>query len=400
MTVLRNITSRRHHAANPSRSSPYPSVKDNPHIPNDTPSTTQLSEGARTASGVKKLTKRVGFISTGGTIASIAMDEFDFMDYNATDERVSGQRILDQSGISEIFHGAKPVIHDFQPPIDSTAIQPQDWFAIAQTCNTMAQKGYPKDKIEGIVVGHGTASLEETAWVLSLVLDLDIPVVVTGCMRPLNGKSSEAAANLLAAFRVASHEFSKDKHTHPNSPGVFVVINDEIHSPRTVTKTNTLRVGAFQSPWRGPIGYVDGDTVNITSQLLSSPSNKFSPDLLRDGLPRVDIVYSHAGSDGAMVRACVAAGARGIVSAGFGPGLGTPAEIAAFGEAIEFSNGQVTVVQSSRLGAGVVVDSKQHQKLGIIAGNDLNPQKARILLALCLANNWTHDQIRKTFELA
>ncbi|KAK2767214.1 asparaginase [Colletotrichum kahawae] len=400
MTVIRNLTSRRHHAAKSSRSSPYPSIKDILHVTNDTSSATQLSADPRTASGVNKLTKRVGFISTGGTIASIAVDEFDFMDYNATDERVSGQKILDKSGISEIFHGIRPVIYDFEPPIDSTAIQPQDWFTIARACNAMAQKGYPKEKMHGIVIGHGTASLEETAWVLSLVLDLDIPVVVTGCMRPLNGKSSEASANLLAAFRVASHEFPRDTHTHSSKPGVFVVINDEIHSPRTITKTHTLRVGAFQSPWRGPIGYIDGDTVNITSQLLSSSTTKFSPDLLRDGLPRVDIVYSHIGADGTMVRACVAAGARGIVSAGFGPGLGTPSETAAFGEAIRDSNGQITVVQSSRLGAGVVVDSKQHRKLGIIAGNDLNPQKARILLALCLAHNWTHEQIKRTFELA
>jgi L-asparaginase len=192
--------------------------------------------------------------------------------------------------------------------IDSTAISSQDWAELAETCLKILED----PDVAGVVIGHGTASLEETAWALSLVLDVSKPVVLTGSMRPLSGISTDAHANLAAAVRVAST---------PGLAGVFVVINDEIHSPRSVTKTHTLRLGAFQSPWVGPIGYVDGPHVRLPrSDERKHPI--FSPDLLRK-LPRVDIAHSHIGADGVGIQAYIAAGARGIVSAGFGAGMTT-----------------------------------------------------------------------------
>src|SRR5690606_29084974 len=105
-------------------------------------------------------------------------------------------------------------------------------------------------------------------------------------------------------------------------PSVFVVLNDEIHAPRSVTKTHTLRLGAFQSPWFGPLGYVDGPHVNVTHVEGYSRARPFGRDLLRR-LPRVDVVYSHVGADGHAIRSFVAVGSKGIVSAGFGPGMAT-----------------------------------------------------------------------------
>ncbi|KAF9878338.1 hypothetical protein CkaCkLH20_04376 [Colletotrichum karsti] len=352
--------------------------------------TTTAEDPTKTASGAKKLLGPIGFIGTGGTIASIAIDEFDFLDYNAKNDRVEAEELFEKTGLYKILQGENPVLFSSFKAIDSTEIEPENWLTIAKECQLFADQG-----VRGIVIGHGTASLEETAWVLSLVLDLKIPVVLTGSMRPLNGVSSDAGANLLAAFRVASHDFTE-------KPGVLVVINDEIHYPRMVTKTHTLRVGAFQSPWHGPIGHVDGDEVNITSKRLKSRVLPSAPDLLQfapellGNLPRVDIVYSYIGADAIMVEACVNAGAKGIVSAGFGPGLGSPAERDAFEAAIKGRS--VTVVQSSRLGAGLVVDSQDHKSRGIIAGNDLNPQKARILLALCLAKGYLSEEIEEVFR--
>ncbi|GKT66300.1 asparaginase [Colletotrichum tofieldiae] len=328
---------------------------------------------------------KVAFIGTGGTIASEGTDEYDLLDYNADGERRkrhTAHYVIDKTGVRAL---ADVDIVNIGP-IDSTEIGPNHWFILAETCRALAKD----PELRGIVVGHGTASLEETAWVLSLVLDLEIPVVITGSVRPLTGISSDATANLTAAFRVASHPVPTSELA-----GVLVVANDEIHSPRSVTKTHTLRLGTFNSPWLGPIGYVDGDEVSMVSRQTSPASGQFSQKKLVSCLPRVDIVYSYVGADGIAIKAFVAAGAKGLVSAGFGPGLGTVQETCAFEEAI--SKG-VVVVQSSRLGAGKVVNSERHRRLGIIAGNDLNPQKARILLSFCLARGDDRDRIEKVFS--
>lgn len=321
---------------------------------------------------------KIAFLGTGGTIASIGTDQFDLLDYNATDERIDADTLIERLGLHGRIADILPV--NFRQ-IDSTAITLGDWADLADLCHDLARD----QDLKGIVIGHGTASLEETAWLLSLVLDIPIPVVVTGSIRPLTGISSDANANLAAAVRVAAAV---------EGPGVFVVINDEIHSPRNVTKSHTLRLNAFQSPWFGPLGYVDGPIVRISHPVGSSPQHKFERDLLRK-MPRVDIAYSYVGADGCAIRSFLAGGAQGIVSAGFGPGMGTPEETRVLAEAV--ADG-VVVVQSARTGAGQVVDSANHRSVGIIAGNDLNPQKARILLALCLARGDSRREIEAVFQ--
>jgi L-asparaginase len=321
---------------------------------------------------------KIAFIGTGGTIASIGTDQFDLLDYNASQQRLDAAALIERIGIQGTIADIRPV--NFRQ-IDSTAITSGDWADLAEICCQLAEDS----SLRGIVIGHGTASLEETAWVLSLVLDLKIPVILTGSMRPLTGISTDAHANLAAALRVTI--------APTTGPGVFVVINDEIHDPKTVTKTHTLRLGAFQSPWAAPIGYVDGTEVRF-QQVKKRRNKPFARDLLRE-MPRVDISYSHVGADGCAINSFIAAGAKGIVSAGFGPGMATPAETAALHEAV---NAGLVVVQSSRTGAGLVVDSAHHQSLGIIAGGDINPQKARILLSLCLAAGYSHGDIAEVFH--
>lgn len=322
---------------------------------------------------------KIAFVGTGGTIASIGTDPFDLLDYNATGERINAEALIERTGLQGAIATILPV--NFRQ-IDSTALTFSDWADLADLCSDLARD----PEISGIVIGHGTASLEETAWLLSLVLDLKIPVVLTGSMRPLSGISSDAQANLAAAIRVAI--------AYADNPDVLVVINDEIHAPRTVTKSHTLRLNAFQSPWFGPLGFVDGPVANITRAGRNRERGKFPRDFLRR-LPRVDIAFSYVGADGSAIRSFVAAGAKGIVSAGFGPGIGTPEEVRALSDAVSAG---LLVVQSSRTGAGQVVDSAHHRSIGIIAGNDLNPQKARILLALCLARGDTPQQIEKVFQ--
>lgn len=322
---------------------------------------------------------KIAYVGTGGTIASIGTDRFDLLDYNATDQRLDSATLIERTGLQAAIATIVPV--NFRQ-IDSVAITFGDWADLADLCYELAADS----ELSGIVIGHGTASLEETAWLLSLVLDIGIPVVVTGSMRPLTGISSDAHANLAAAIRVAVARAFES--------GVFVVLNDEIHAPRTVTKAHTLRLSAFQSPWFGPLGYVDGSHVNITRFGGSPTHGTFARELLRD-LPRVEIVYSYVGAEGHAIRSAISAGSKGIVSAGFGPGMATPQETCALAEAVSAG---LVVVQSARTGAGQVVVGKHHRALGIIAGNDLNPQKARILLALCLARGDRPREIEQVFQ--
>ncbi|WP_192799642.1 asparaginase [Brucella intermedia] len=321
---------------------------------------------------------KIAFVGTGGTIASLGADQFDLLDYNASDVRIDAASLIDRVGIQGKIAEIIPV--NFRQ-IDSTALTCDDWADLAETCRSLCND----PELAGIVIGHGTASLEETAWVLSLVLAPTIPVILTGSMRPLTGISTDANSNLAAAVRVAS--------AADIGPGVFVVVNDEIHSPRTVTKTHTLRLGAFQSPWAGPLGYVDGPDVRIARR--EERRYPVFPHALLRTLPRVDVTYSYVGADGCAAYAFAAAGARGIISAGFGPGMGTPAETLALASIVEAG---VVVVQSSRTGSGLVVDSAHHRKHGIIAGCDINPQRARILLALCLARGDSRDEIELIFR--
>lgn len=326
--------------------------------------------------------RKVAYIGTGGTIASIGTDPFDLLDYNATGERVDAAELVKRTGLDKTFAHIHPV--DFRR-IDSTAITVEDWADLADLCLQISQDS----EIEGIVIGHGTATLEETAWVLSLTLDLRLPVVLTGSMRPLSGISSDAGANLAAALRVAVSSQADPGH-------VYVVLNGEIHDPQEVTKSHTLRLDAFRSHEFGPLGRVDGTHVSFARRVAKKKTRRalFATGLLRN-FPRVDIVYSHVGADGQAIEVFADAGAKGIISAGFGPGQGTPGEIAALGRVAKKG---VVVVQSSRTGAGQVVDSAHHRALGIIAGGALNPQKARILLALCLAQGDDKKLIAQRFQ--
>lgn len=326
------------------------------------------------------MASKIAFIGTGGTIASLGTDRFDILDYGANGQCIDAGALIERTQLQGVLADILPV--NFRQ-IDSTAITLDDWLALVELCIELALD----PDLGGIVIGHGTGSLEETAWLLLLVLDLDIPIVLTGAMRPLTGISTDAHANLAAAIRVAAApEIER---------GVFVVINEEIHSPRALTKSHTLRLNAFTSPWSGPLGFVDGPMVDISRRQSAVCAGTFHHSLLV-AMPRVDIVYSHVGADGCAIRAFTAAGAKGLVSAGFGPGMGTPDETAAFGDAVTKG---VVVVQSVRTGGGPVVDSACHQRLGIIAGGDLSPHKARILLALCLARGDDSKRIAEVFQL-
>lgn len=316
------------------------------------------------------MARKVAFIGTGGTIASMGKGPLDLLDYGAAGKMLHAEEII--AAVPALREVAEVEVVKFRN-IPSTAMGFAEWKELVALCGRLA-RGTPD--LAGIVIGHGTASLEETAYFLNLTLKVALPVVVVGSQRPLSGLASDAAMNLVGAVRTAASPASVGR-------GVLVVLNDEIQAAREVTKTSTFRLHTFRTPDFGVLGQVDGEHVRYyrRAERRSAPDSEFDLDRL-DALPRVDISYSYAGSDGTAIRAFAAAGAKGIVIAAFAPGMTTPGEQAAIEEVRAKG---VTVMASTRAGSGVALDGARLRALGVMSADNLNPQKARLLLSLALA---------------
>lgn len=325
---------------------------------------------------------KVAFIGTGGTLSSVGRDSLDILDYTATGERLSAEAILDR--VPEARRVAEVVPVPYRA-VTSPGVGFADWRALAGLCAELADR-HPD--LAGIVIGHGTATLEETAYALSLTLTVACPVVVVGSQRPISALSSDAGLNLVAALRTAAAPQSRGR-------GVLVVLNDEIHAAREVTKTSVTRLQTFRTPAFGVLGHVDGDAVRYyhRSERRHGPGTPFDIRA-RESLPRVDVSYAYADADGTAVRAFVAAGARGIVSAGLAPGMTPPAEAEALAAAVAAG---LVVVQSTRAGSGVVPQASHLTRHGFLGADNLTPQKARILLALALTVTRDPAEIAEIF---
>lgn len=326
---------------------------------------------------------RIAIVGTGGTISSKGATMHELVTYIDRGDIYTAEEVVKNTpGVSDF---AEPVVVPFSA-VPSTEIGPENWLALVRTVNQIPEDF---DNIDGIVITHGTASLEETAWFLNMTVKVDCPVVVVGAQRPHTGISTDAYINLVNAMRVAASPVARGL-------GVLVCLNTEIHAAREVTKTSTFRLQTFQAPEFGALGHVDHDSVNIYRQSLRAhaPDTEFDVRDITE-FPRVDIAYCWAGADGVAVEASVAAGARGIVVAGFAPGLVTVAMLEALNEA---SAKGVTIVQSSRAGSGRVTLLKTKHAAGTITADNLNPQKARVLLMLALTTTSDHDEIQQMFE--
>jgi len=260
------------------------------------------------------------------------------------------------------------------------------WLDLANRINTLLAT---KD-VDGIVITHGTDTQEETAYFLNLTVKSDKPVVLTGSMRPSTALSAEGPLNLYNAVAVAANPKSKGY-------GVMVVMNDEIHSAKDVRKMITTPVQTFQSPQEGMIGTV----IFGQTEFFHKPHGKntttseFSVDGVTS-LPRVDIVYGCADMSPDLIDIMVKAGAKGIVIAGVGDGNMNAATLEAAKKAA--SQG-IWVVRASRVPIGAVlikgeVDDKQ---FGTLCSDELNPQKARVLLMLAMQKKRNWDDMQRLF---
>lgn len=326
----------------------------------------------------------VAVIGTGGTIASQGRDPLDVADYAS-----SGLPILDAAqlvaGIPALQQVAQvtPVLFSNIP---STAVGWADWRRLLAT---IAAVKASQPSLDGIVVTHGTATLEETAYLLSLTLPDDgIPVVLTGAQRPFTGLSTDGHMNLVAAVRTAGDPASRGR-------GPLVVLNDEIHAAREVTKTSTGRLQTFRSPDLGVLGHVDADSVTYWRRAERYPPARRFDITDIETPPRVDVVYSVAGGDGVAVRAFLAAGAKGLVVAGFAPGFTTPAEREALAAA---ASGGCIVAMSTRAGSGRTAPARRYMEQGVVNADNLNPQKARVLLMLALTVTSDREAIRTIYQ--
>ncbi len=324
----------------------------------------------------------VVILATGGTIAGAAESE------------TGGSYASAKIGVDEliaVIPEIRHLAHITGEQIASIGSQDMDeriWLHMAKRCNELLAQ----DDVDALVITHGTDTMEETAFFLHLTLHSDKPVVLTGAMRPANARSADGPMNLYEAVATAVSPDSQGR-------GVMVVTNDTIFGARDVTKSCTTAIHTFQSPNFGPLGYIHAQHVEFQRhpQRLHTSRSEFQVDHLTT-LPKVAIVYAHAGDDSAIaVKAFVDAGYAGIVHGGFGNGNFN----SRVGDALRAATAQgVQVVRSSRSASGAVTESGEvnDRESGTVAAGLLNPQKARILLQLALTVTTDRERICEIFK--
>ena len=321
----------------------------------------------------------VRILATGGTIAGSGS--------SATKSNYSAGQVA----IGALLD-AVPVINDIANVqgeqvvnIGSQDMSDNVWLILAKRVNELLAQ----PDVDGIVITHGTDTMEETAFFLSLVAGNAKPVVLVGAMRPSTAIGADGPANLYNAVVVASSPESKNR-------GVVVCMDDKIYGARDVTKTNTTSVETFQSPDFGAIGYVHNGKVRYHVAPEQTHAAMFNVSGLKS-LPKVGIAYGYSNVQGDVVKMMTEKDYKGIVYAGVGNGN---IHRNVFPELENARRKGVIVVRSSRVPTGATtldaeVDDNKYQ---FVASWGLNPQKARILLMLALTKTNDWKQIQNYFN--
>ena len=325
---------------------------------------------------------RVVVLSTGGTIAGRGNSSTSLSEYKAGE--VLGEQLVE--AVPEIRQYAEVRVEQIVN-IGSTNLGISHWLQLARRIDEIFMS---EPDVAGVVITHGTNTMEETAYFLHLTVRHDKPVVLVGAQRPSTAISADGPLNLLSAIRTAAAVEARGK-------GTMIVMNDEINGARDVTKSNTYRAETFRSGELGFLGYVDADKVCFyrASTRRHTAGSEFDISKLTT-LPKVEILYSYLEPDTAPIRALVDAGAEGIVVAGTGAGGLTDSERTAVKE-LAVQGRHPVIVRASRTGNGRVIARKEYDAEGMVAGDNLNPQKCRILLMLALTRTSDLDEIRRMF---
>lgn len=321
---------------------------------------------------------RIMVLGTGGTIAATAQHATMLADYAVTENIHS---IL--TAVPEL-HALADIECQQVCNVDSRDMNNTLLLLIA----AQALDALRRPDVDGIVITHGTDTLEETAYFLDLVLPLGKPVVLTGAMRPATALSPDGPLNLYNAVLLATKPLAHQR-------GVMVLMNDQVHAARFVTKGHTTQPDAFRSADHGCLGLIANGQLHMAQSPLArtGAADHFDASALHT-LPLVDIIYDHQHAGQHLYTASVAAGARGIVMAGTGNGSLSTGAVAGAAYAVQHG---VICVRASRVGAGLVSASTQDTDLGLICAAALNPQKARILLMLSLALGHDRQHIQDHF---
>lgn len=324
---------------------------------------------------------RVHILATGGTIAGTASTPVD------PGYRSGG---LGVSALIEGVNGLRDVATLTAEQFSQVGSQDMTdslWLELAAKINAL----FSANETDGVVITHGTDTAEETGFFLHLVVKSQRPVVLTGSMRPATSLSPDGPLNLFNAVSVAADP-------HARGRGVIIAVNDDLHSARDVTKSSTTDVQTFVSPGAGLLGTASYGRIRY----FRSPTHPHTSDSEFSGeglvaLPRVDILYAHANMPADLVRASASLGATGIVIAGVGNG-NVSTEVAT--TLADVARSGVVVVRSSRVGSGDVGRNIEldDDMLGLVAADQLNPQKSRVLLQLCLARGLQRDPIQAAFN--
>jgi L-asparaginase len=320
--------------------------------------------------------KKIIVITTGGTIAMSQKDESEGVKPQDPKALQKTLPLLNQFADVEMEHL-------FNLP--SPHITPHEMHILAKRVKSLLDNG-----ADGVVVTHGTDTLEETAYFLNLVIASDKPVVITGAMRSQNELGADGPYNLVNSVRVAAEEEARGF-------GTLVVFNDEIHSAKTVTKTHTSNVATFQSPGLGPVGLITKRNILFHRELARE---KIFP--LRSPKAKVALIKAAAGMDDTMIQWAVESGYEGIVIEAFGQGNLPPAMLPGIERAL---NKKIPIVLVSRCYHGYVQDTydyvgggRQLKRMGLIFSNGLNGPKARIKLMLALEVTNDRAELETYFE--
>lgn len=321
----------------------------------------------------------VRVVAMGGTIAGAAASSTDSTGYSAATTPIAA--IV--AAVPELDSVARVSSEQFAQ-IDSSNLTDELLLGLAKRVEAILSD----DDVDAVVVTHGTDTLEETAYFLHLTVRSRKSIVVVGSMRPATALSADGPRNLYSAVAVAASPLAQ-------AQGVLVVMNDEIHTARDVTKSSSLRVHAFESPYGALGAVVDGRV--ILSRSVSRPhtfATEFSLDRI-DSLPSAAIVVAHSGIDDAIVRAL--RGYEIVVVAGYGNGT-VPSRLV--DSLAELDDAGALIVRATRTGSGHVtlVGASGEFVNRWVAVDDQNPQRARILASVGLAHSRNRDDIQRYFH--
>ena len=317
---------------------------------------------------------RLLLLATGGTIAGCADDSATLNDYTAG--VLGGDALL--AAVPQLQDLATISVEQVAN-VDSADLMFEHWRALVERIREVFQTD---PDLAAIVVTHGTNTLEETAWLLQLLIDDPRPVVLVGAMRPATALSADGPLNLYQSVQVA---VSPEARGH----GVLVVMDGQIHGARDVTKVATQGVGAFASPGSGPLGWVDDAGVHL-SMAPGSRQVPFAELRLPEQWPRVPILYGCVEPEPLMLTACLNAGVEGLVFTGTGAGQLSAAERSALQA---WPGNRPLMLRANRCGSGPVHRNPDDDRLGLLPAGSFNAQKARVLLLLALLSGWNRGQL-------